>query len=161
MSPPKALAAAIRRFRHAGFSLVELMLAVGIAATLAAVAVPSYSRYQDRARIAQAKSDIKIIELAIERFKPLNVRLPLDLAEIGYADMRDPWGAPYQFLNFDTVHGKGQMRKDRNLVPINSDYDLYSMGKDGRSVPPLTAAHSHDDIVRANNGSYVGLAKDY
>ena len=53
------------------------------------------------------------------------------------------------------------MRKDHRLVPINSDYDLYSMGKDGRSVSPLTARHSHDDIIRANDGDYVGLAKDY
>lgn len=33
----------------------------------------------------------------------------------------------------------GGARKDRFLVPINSDFDLYSMGKDGQSVGPLTA----------------------
>jgi general secretion pathway protein G len=53
------------------------------------------------------------------------------------------------------------MRKDRNLVPINSDYDLYSMGPDGESMPPLTAARSRDDIVRANNGGFVGTAEAY
>lgn len=52
-------------------------------------------------------------------------------------------------------------RKDRFLVPINSDYDLYSMGKDGESVAPLTAAKSRDDIVRAANGTYVGLAENF
>lgn len=55
----------------------------------------------------------------------------------------------------------GQARKDRNLVPINSDFDLYSMGRDGQSAPPLTAKVSRDDIVRANNGGFVGLASDY
>jgi general secretion pathway protein G len=55
----------------------------------------------------------------------------------------------------------GQVRKDRNLVPINSRYDLYSMGADGRSVPPLTAQESRDDIIRANDGGYVGLAAGY
>jgi general secretion pathway protein G len=50
------------------------------------------------------------------------------------------------------------MRKDRFLVPINSDFDLYSMGKDGESVPPLTAQKSRDDIIRANDGAYIGPA---
>jgi general secretion pathway protein G len=56
------------------------------------------------------------------------------------------------------MKGNGQARKDRFLVPLNDDYDLYSMGKDGTSSPPLTAKVSQDDIIRANNGSYVGLA---
>jgi general secretion pathway protein G len=64
-------------------------------------------------------------------------------------------------LNFATVHGTGQMRKDRFLVPINSTYDLYSKGKDGRSVMGLTANDSRDDIIRANDGAFIGLASDY
>jgi len=55
----------------------------------------------------------------------------------------------------------GQARKDRFLVPLNSDYDLYSNGKDGDSKPPLNAKESHDDVVRANNGAYIGLASQY
>jgi general secretion pathway protein G len=54
-----------------------------------------------------------------------------------------------------------ECRKDRNLVPINTDYDLYSMGADGKSVPPLTAMASRDDIIRANDGQYIGLASRY
>ena len=53
------------------------------------------------------------------------------------------------------------MRKDKNLVPLNADYDLYSKGKDGKSQPPLTAKVSYDDIVRANNGGFVDLASKY
>lgn len=60
-----------------------------------------------------------------------------------------------------TVNGNGAKRKDRNLVPLNTDYDLYSRGPDGQSVSPLTAAKSKDDIIRANNGGYVGTAEDY
>jgi general secretion pathway protein G len=55
----------------------------------------------------------------------------------------------------------GQLRKDRNLVPINTDFDLFSRGKDGQTNFPLTAQRSRDDIVRANNGGYIGLASDY
>ncbi len=57
--------------------------------------------------------------------------------------------------------GTGQARKDRFLVPLNSDFDLYSTGRDGRSAPPLTAQYSRDDIVRAVNGGYVGLASEF
>ena len=53
------------------------------------------------------------------------------------------------------------MRKDKFLVPINSDFDLYSMGKDGESVPPLTSKKRRDDIIRANDGQYIGLAEGY
>ncbi|MCK6499308.1 MAG: prepilin-type N-terminal cleavage/methylation domain-containing protein, partial [Nitrospira sp.] len=56
---------------------------------------------------------------------------------------------------------KGKPRKDRFLHPINSDYDLYSKGKDGESVEPLTAKKSYDDVIRANDGSFVGLAADF
>jgi general secretion pathway protein G len=35
------------------------------------------------------------------------------------------------------------------------------MGKDGQSSSPLTAKPSRDDIVRANDGRFVGLASDY
>ena len=54
-----------------------------------------------------------------------------------------------------------QARKDRFLVPINSDFDLYSMGADGASVPALTAKASRDDIVRAADGAFVGLASQF
>jgi general secretion pathway protein G len=57
--------------------------------------------------------------------------------------------------------GNARPRMDRFLVPINSDFDLYSMGPDGRSVAPMTARMSRDDIVRASNGRFVGPATEY
>ena len=59
------------------------------------------------------------------------------------------------------MKGNGQARKDRFLVPLNSDYDLYSMGADGKSSSPINAKNSLDDIIRASNGSYVGLAANF
>ena len=75
----------------------------------------------------------------------------------------DPWDTAYQFLNIEnsTTKGKGGLRKDKFLNPLNSDYDLYSSGKDKDSKGPLTAKASHDDIVRARNGGFVGLATDF
>ena len=74
----------------------------------------------------------------------------------------DPWTHPYQYLRINGANIKGSsLRKDKSLVPVNTDFDLYSMGKDGASVSPFTAKQSRDDIVRANNGKFVGLAADY
>lgn len=61
----------------------------------------------------------------------------------------------------DKGEEKGKPRKDRFLVPINTDFDLYSSGKDGRSQQNLDAHYSRDDIVRANDGRFVGLAIEY
>ncbi len=55
----------------------------------------------------------------------------------------------------------GDVRKDRRLVPLNRDFDLYSQGKDGRSQGPLTAQVSLDDVIRANNGGFIGLGRNY
>jgi len=35
------------------------------------------------------------------------------------------------------------------------------MGKDGATVAPLTAQKSHDDVIRASDGAYYGLAKNF
>lgn len=73
----------------------------------------------------------------------------------------DPWGKPYVYLNLRDPASSGNARKNKNLVPINSDFDLYSVGKDGQSSPPPTSKFSRDDVVRANDGRYNGLAADY
>jgi len=151
-----------KRKKHCGFTLVELLLALVISGNLALIAATTYSGYRDRLKIGQAKNDILIIESKIERFYTVNFKYPESLSELPeQAPSLDPWGNPYQYLNITTAKGKGKLRKDHNLVPLNTDYDLYSMGKDGKSVSPLTAKASRDDIVRANNGGFVGLASEY
>ena len=56
---------------------------------------------------------------------------------------------------------RSQLRKDHELVPLNSDFDLYSLGPDGISALALPAAPSQDDVVRAANGAYIGLGANY
>lgn len=54
-----------------------------------------------------------------------------------------------------------QMRRDRNMLPLNSDFDLFSFGPDHQSEPAITALLSLDDVIRADDGSFIGIAKDY
>ncbi len=145
-----------------GFTLIELLIVVAMIATLSAIGIPVYATALDRARVTKAIADIHTFDREIQVHHLFNGRPPATLAAIGRANWRDPYGNPYEYLNIATAGpGKGKFRKDKNLVPLNADYDLYSKGKDGKSQPPLTAKVSYDDIVRANNGGFVDLASKY
>lgn len=143
-----------------GFTLIEKMVVVAILGVATAISIPIYSAYKLKLNNAIAVKDIINIQVAIESFNQASDVYPNSLADVNMNLLLDPWGAPYEYLNLDGVP-IGQMRKDQALVPINSDYDLYSKGPDGLSVMPLTAASSRDDIVRGNNGGFIGVAEDY
>jgi general secretion pathway protein G len=145
-----------------GVTLLESALAVAILGIVAVIAVPSYQGYIERSRLAQATADIQLIDQQIARFETTNNTSgpPDSLDQVGGAPL-DPWGRPYQYLNLRDPANLNDARKDHNLHPINTDYDLYSMGPDGRSVKPLTGGPSRDDIIRARNGRFVGKATDF
>ncbi len=137
------------------------MTAVSVVAILCTLGISSYQSSVQKARVAAATADIMSIATLINRYLNLHFAPPPDLATVGCDKMLDPWGRPYVYLPFTGLNGKAQMRKDKNLVPINSQYDLYSVGADGASKPPLTVPVSMDDVILANDGNYIGLAADY
>lgn len=147
----------------AGFTLIELMISIAICGTLSAIAVPQYTSYRNKARVGVAISDIKNIEKVIALYKLDNNEYPDNLADINMQNWLDPWGHAYVYLRIEGAAnpGIGNLRKDHSLVPVNSDFDLYSIGPDGKSVSAFTAKVSKDDIVRANNGRYIGLVSNY
>jgi general secretion pathway protein G len=150
--------------RNRGFTLLELLIALSVLGLLSAIAVPLYGAIANRAAVAQATADISMLDMRLERYFSNNFDYPDSLDELGGGQLLDPWGQPYQYLKIrgnDSPGLSGQLRKDRNLVPINSDFDLYSLGADGATRPPLTAPPSRDDIVRAADGSFVGVGEDF
>ena len=150
----------VRAQRQEGVTLVELVIVVAILSVMMVVALPAYQGYLDEVDVKAAESDLFEINGALARYYASYSQYPPDLQSANLAKL-DPWGNNYQYLNMALANGNGQKRKDKSLVPINSDFDLYSMGPDGQSVPPLTARHSRDDILRANDGAYFGPAADY
>lgn len=153
-----------RRKRSAGYTLVELTLIGVVLAILAALAIPAYRGHLDKMKLTQCASDLRSIALAIERYRTTHGFHPPDLlSELSDIPTQDPWGNPYQYLNFNSGDPgvTGKIRKDHNLHPLNSEFDLYSMGADGDSKAPLTARASRDDVIWARDGGFVGLASDY
>lgn len=81
--------------------------------------------------------------------------IELDLAEIGHLEAGE---RSYGYADHAST-SSALTRKDRFMVIVDTDYDLYSLGGDGASAPPFTNADARDDIVRANDGGFVGLAE--
>ena len=150
-----------RRQKNKAFTVIEFAVVLLIVALFYFTLAPAVIGMVDKVNSKTTADEITDIQDLIDDFFEENGFFPDSLDEIFDPVPLDPWGNPYQYINHDTGNGNGQLRKDKNLVPINSDYDLYSMGPDGKSASPLTAKISHDDIVRGRNGAFVGLGLDY
>jgi general secretion pathway protein G len=125
-----------RRRSAAAFSLIELLLVLVILAVLAAVIVPKFTNRSEQARITAAKTDISMLETALDAFEIDNGRFPtteegLDALVRAPGSLQgwngpyikrgtpsDPWGNPYVYRYPGTNNDNG--------------YDLSSLGPDGR-----------------------------
>ncbi|HVP56918.1 MAG TPA: prepilin-type cleavage/methylation domain-containing protein, partial [bacterium] len=129
---------------------------------LAGIAVPIYADFRYKAQVATAQAILREIEGAINVYYYRNNNTyPATLDDAMIATPIDPWGNPYKYVSSQDPNWYALQRLDRNMRPLNSDFDLYSMGLDGRSAPALTAAVSHDDVIRAANGGFLDLATLY
>lgn len=53
---------------QAGFSMIELLVAVGLVSILAAIAIPQYATYRNSAFSAEAKNDLRTVATAEEAY---------------------------------------------------------------------------------------------
>jgi general secretion pathway protein G len=143
-----------------GFTFIEISLVVALIGILAVVALPYYNGHKLQAQDTQAVNDITAMSLAIQNYWNDNRSYPATLSDVGLANKNDPWGHAYVYYNI-AANGKGGARKDHALNPINTDFDLYSAGPDGQSKAQITQKESLDDVIRANNGDFVGVAATF
>ncbi len=144
------------------------MIVTSIIGTLASIAFPPFALLRDRALLARAIGDIDAIQIDVMGYEATYLVTPPNLNVIGRGAMLDPWGNPYRYLSFASAGGGGGAgapppgaRKDKFLQPINTAFDLYSMGPDGKTSTPLTAKASQDDVIMANDGGFIGWARNY
>lgn len=160
------------RHRARGFTLVELIIVLLILCVMVWIAFPAYQRYINDMKVVQAKNEIEEMSRVIHAQEVRTGVLadgledvvdPVTGASKGWETRVDPWGFPYEYKNLRTfsIKGKGNARQDKNLKPVNSDFDLYSVGPDGVTAPSLTHPKSRDDVVRARDGGFIGTAAEF
>lgn len=127
-------ARAPRSSRSDGFTLLELLIVLGIIALLAAVVGPQLMGYMGRARTDAARAQIGAISTALELYSldvgnyptaqqglPALVQGPPGVGRWRGPYLRkaegliDPWGKPYQYL----VPGR------------RTPFEVFTLGRDG------------------------------
>ena len=68
-----------------GFTLIELMIVVAIIGILAAIALPAYTQYMVRAKVAEAMLMPSVAKSTVNDFYKATGRLPADNKEAGLA----------------------------------------------------------------------------
>jgi len=121
--------------KQAGFSLLEILVAMAIMAILGGVMVIQFAGKTEEANLIKIKTDIKAIESALIQYSADNFMYPTseqgiealetkpdirpepkNYARQGYIKLNnDPWGNPYQY-EYPGEFG---------------EYDIYSLGADG------------------------------
>ena len=144
-----------------GFTLIEVLIAVAIAGVLGSLSISKYADYRERVRVNRAVTETGALSVIIAQYILDNRSPPDTLAQVGAGGKLDPWGRPYKYFNLISKKGNGYARKDKKLNPLNTDFDLYSAGKDGSSRSSLMAITSRDDVIRARDGRFIGLARDF
>ncbi|WP_198164377.1 type II secretion system major pseudopilin GspG [Bradyrhizobium jicamae] len=133
----KRIAGARKRDRRdAGYTLMELLVVMGILAVLTAVATPQLMGYFGKAKTQSVQLQIENIGTALELYYMENGSYPS--ASVGLKalveatpeaprwngpylkkakNLLDPWGRPYQY----------------NYPAANGEYEVYSLGPTGKA----------------------------
>ena len=142
------------------FTLVEILLVIAVFTILFVISFKGLVESVRRTKNLRAFIELKQIQQMINLYYEDYRDYPPDLLTVELRNMKDPWGTLYQYQNYDLI-SNGARRKDRNINPLNSAYDLWSNGKDQKTNKQINAFYARDDIIMASDGGFIGLASDY
>jgi len=152
--------------RRRAFTLIEVISVLVILTIAVLLGYPKYLENVTHARNARAIGELDAMVAELQGYFADHGEFPTSLAGIGRNTLLDPWGNPYRYLSFATVPTNARgipqgSRRDRFNVPINTYYDLYSMGEDGQTVASLTSDKGRNDVIVARDGGFIGLGWRY
>ncbi|MGY3560509.1 general secretion pathway protein G [Bradyrhizobium sp. USDA 4463] len=150
----------LRKLRHvkrrstvAGYTLLELLVVMGILAALTAMATPQVMGYFGKAKVQSAQLQIENINTALEMYYVENGSYPSPSAGLralveatpeaprwngpylkNAKTLLDPWGRPYQYS-----------------VTEQGEYNVYSLGPTGKGGKKPTSA-ANASRAWADNG---------
>ena len=119
--------------KHAGFTLVEIMIVVAIIALLAAIAVPGFLRARKRSQASKILNDLRLIDGAVDQYAIETGRKSGDVANVAdwtnylkkdtrlYSTGQDLFGDDYGPQTVDTLP----------LVPANAYAGLSDVADTG------------------------------
>ncbi|MCG2632374.1 type II secretion system major pseudopilin GspG [Bradyrhizobium sp. WYCCWR 13023] len=136
----------VKRHRNdAGYTLLELLVVMGILAILTAVATPQLMAYFGKAKVQTAQLQIENIGTALEMYYVDNGSYPSSNAGLKALieqtpdaprwngpylkkakNLLDPWGRPYQYT----------------FPNSNGEYEVYSLGPSGKAKSAEAAESS-------------------
>ncbi len=125
----------------AGFTLIELMIAVVVAGILAAVALPSYSSFVNRSRAKDAAADLSALALNLENSYQLQLAYPVNTSETAATSATFKAWSPTQAAHFRYT-----------LVSTASSYTLYAKGTGKLSGCELSLSHDNRRVASASCG---------
>ena len=143
-----------------GMTMVEMLFVMALIGIIMTIVTPRLNGLIDEARDASAVGDISAIRDDIMGYLAQHDSLPASLSDVGRSGTRDPWNQPYVYVNFNGDPPE-DARVDQFGVTLNSEFDLYSLGKDGATSPSIMTQSSQDDVVLANDGGFIGSATGY
>jgi prepilin-type N-terminal cleavage/methylation domain-containing protein len=144
-----------RTFCNKGFTLIELIMVVVIIGVLSTLAIPMFSNYIIRTKNVKAMTEIRNLSSELSSYNLDKTYYPDVLTELRPGPFKDPWQRDYEYINIATHPGTELM--DILNLPLNRDYDLFSKGVDGNYSRLGGNPFNLDDIVRSNDGAFVGL----
>lgn len=89
--------------RAAGFSLIELMIALVIAAILAGIAIPSYTNYIERSKMRSAQADLVALTVNIENEYQRMLSYPVIAEEDDLSERYNGWNATSDDFDISAV----------------------------------------------------------
>jgi type IV pilus assembly protein PilE len=84
ITPPIRMEAHVRPRCTTGFTLIELMIAVVVIAILAAIAIPAYESYVEKARRTDAKTAVLDLATREQRYYSVNNVFTASPQDLGY-----------------------------------------------------------------------------